>query len=310
MKDEVTFSKEDRNKLLELYQKYKDQIKDQLVTIGDFYKDYLKELEVRQSKSYVSSHKTSYEYLKNHFGEDTLLREITRKDADQLIIEISKTAPRGVNVYLRNFRAAFNKALSWNYIEDNPFQSVKKIKFQKVEEPTINREELYEIWVKIKKQVIRDIVTVAFFTGMRLGEVVNLKWKDVDLEKGLITVGSEHYTTKTKEYRKIPFGAEVEFSITNHLHCRDKSEYVFTKDGRFPYTTNHVSRKFKDGVKEWNKINKLHFHSLRHSFGTNFYKATNDLYKVQKLLGHTQISTTQRYSHFDYEEARESIGRL
>ena len=69
---------------------------------------------------------------------------------------------------------------------------------------------LWEIIKYIKIEVVKDIVIIAFYTGMRLGEIINLKWNDVNLKDKILTIGSNNFQTKTRKQRIVPMHLKVE----------------------------------------------------------------------------------------------------
>lgn len=297
------FTDKEIEMFLELLPEVMDQRRQKLVTIEEYFDEYLKEVKEIRSEKYYRSHLTSYGHLMKRIKGNVLLREITQKTANDIILDIKREVPKGVDTYLKNLKAAFTRAVEWKFLDENPFDKVRLGKRQQVEASTINRDELYDIWLKIDNQVVRDIATVGFFTGMRLSEIVNLKWSDVDFEIGEITVGSDSFQTKTKSYRKVPFRFDVECAMSSNLDSKGKSEYIFTKDNIYPYTPSHVSRLFKRGVRSWGRNARLKFHNLRHSYATYTLELMGDIFLVKTLLGHSQISTTQGYVHPSLDKA-------
>lgn len=86
--------------------------------------------------------------------------------------------------------------------------------------------------------------------------------------------------------------------------------YVFCKKGGFPLLKNYVSKKFKDALRDAELPEELHIHSLRHSCASGLVDAGVNLYIVQNILGHTNISTTQVHSHLSRNTLHESVNRV
>jgi site-specific recombinase XerD len=72
----------------------------------------------------------------------------------------------------------------------------------------------------------------------------------------------------------------------------------------------YVSKRFKKALRKTNLNQNIHLHSLRHSFASNLVKKGENLWKISKLLGHTNISTTEKYSHVRNEDLRASVNLL
>ena len=114
------------------------------------------------------------------------------------------------------------------------------------------------------------------------------------------------FTTKSKKERVIPMN-HVVFDILSKIER--KCTYVFSKS-QFRFKPDYVSKQFKKCIKATNLNQKIHFHSLRHSFASNLVQKGADIYVVQKLLGHSSISTTQIYSHLNQNNLERAIKLL
>jgi len=175
---------------------------------------------------------------------------------------------------------------------------------------------------------------------MRLNEIVNLRWKNVNLATRIITVGDEDFTTKGRNQRYIPISDEVFeileaqrkklqgkgggsegsqpiiLSIQNPLSVSpfqkrgEGALYVFAKLNGEPFTGDYFSKRFKRACKSAGIDKSIHFHSLRHSFASNLAQKGVSLYTIKELLGHSSITTTEIYSHLNMDALKEAIETL
>jgi integrase len=137
---------------------------------------------------------------------------------------------------------------------------------------------------------------------MRKGEIFSLKIQDVDFfRKTLIVVKS-----KTKKKRTIPLNNAAFELLIKRSKVIPISGYVFSTGKGTRITARNLSRAFDKAVKKAN-VSNFRFNDLRHTFATRLVQAGVDIYKVSKLLGHTDISTTQRYAHHYPESLRDGI---
>jgi len=219
---------------------------------------------------------------------------------------------RGAHHYYRTLKAAFNKAVDWEYIEANHFIKVKLSKKQWVMPAYIDIYQLAVIISQLEEGIVRDVITFAFYTGMRLSEIVNLRWRNVDLEEKVIAVGDEEFETKSRMQRIIPMCGEV-FELLRKIQLSsaiERNSYVFGKNNGVPFTGDYFSRRFKRACRAAaqdplsNISNEIHFHSLRHSFASHLVQQGVSLYVIKELLGHSSISTTEIYSHLNMESLR------
>jgi site-specific recombinase XerD len=237
----------------------------------------------------------------------------------------SSSRGEGYRVYYRTLKAAFNKAVDWGYLNENYFIKVKLPKRQKLAPVFITSDQLSMICDQIDNEVIKDTVIFAFHTGMRRDEIVNLRWKNVDLHNNLITVGDETFTTKGRKQRFIPIsddalevlGRRKTQNVKRTPSCilplvkgEKFFEFVFCKHDGTKYTGTNISRVFRIACRDAGFNNAIHFHSLRHSFASNLVQKGVPLYTIKELLGHSSISTTEIYSHLNMESLREAIKKL
>ncbi|MEE9615040.1 MAG: tyrosine-type recombinase/integrase [Thermodesulfobacteriota bacterium] len=155
---------------------------------------------------------------------------------------------------------------------------------------------------------LRHIVTVAAWTGLRLGNVVNLKRKQVNLSSRTITLdGTE---TKNGENLTIPvaepaFTALKDAMKVTHL----KSPYVFCKEDGLPLCKRVVQRGFKEAL-ERAGIEDFRFHDLRHCFASWNRQAGVDIDTLADLMGHKDTRMTRRYAHITTDHLADAVGLL
>ncbi|MCL4550116.1 MAG: tyrosine-type recombinase/integrase [Bacteroidetes bacterium] len=306
----------------------------EVVTLRVFRDEYLNYVQHSKSKSYLISVRLAFNHLINFFGEQRTIQSLQQKDIEnftnalqQKVKSVSHTVSRGGGyiVYYRNLKAAFNKANDWGYVKENYFSKVKLPKRQKLAPVFINSDQLSAISKQIKNEIVRDVVVFAFYTGMRLDEIVNLRWKNVDLKNRIITVGDESFTTKGRNQRYIPISEEAEKAIENvELRMQNEKKnnimsintivpaqnFVFCKEDGTKFTGNYFSRRFKKACIAAGLDKAIHFHSLRHSFASNLAQKGVPLYTIKELLGHSSVSTTEIYSHLNMDSLREAISKF
>jgi len=150
---------------------------------------------------------------------------------------------------------------------------------------------------------LRDhaILELFYSSGLRLAELVSLNFNTLDLGNGTITV-----TGKGNKTRIVPVGSHAVEAIEAWLSARvtiaqaEEPALFITKQGK-----RITPRAIQYRLKEWSikqGINSdVHPHMLRHSFATHVLQSSGDLRAVQEMLGHANISTTQVYTHLDFQ---------
>jgi len=280
--------------------------------IESFCNEYQAYIEGECSNKYYLSVKLTTNQLRGYLGEEYKLNDFSVKLAEDYISFLKSNAPRGYRVYYRNLKAAFNKAVDWGYISSNPFQKIKIRKIQEEYPATINRQELHQIMFNTTGDVLSDIFFLGYLTGLRLSEIINLRWKNIDLENRLITVGDDSFTTKSRCQRIVPLCNDLfeKLQSINPLSwgkiiCLER--VVFCKSNSMPFNADYVSRQFKKSCRKTGLSEKVKFHSLRHSFASNLVREGVDIYTVKELLGHSSVTVTERYAHLQVDTLKKAM---
>ncbi|MCX6353977.1 MAG: site-specific integrase [Candidatus Aureabacteria bacterium] len=192
----------------------------------------------------------------------------------------------------------FNMAIKWEKAEHNPAKGVKFFKEENLTQRLLTNDQITALLANCT-DYLKGIVTIALNTGMRLGEILNLTWGQVDLGQGYITV----IKTKSGKQRKIPINRAA-YDVLKNQH-RD-SIFVFNQDGK-PFGS--VKKGFKAALRR-SGIGYCRFHDLRHTFATRLVLANVSLPVVKELLGHASIETTMRYAHPTPESKRSAVDML
>ncbi len=245
-------------------------------------------------------------HLKPHFGSEPI-HAITRKAVEDFL---AGRKDAGASEATRNrelccLKNMLRKAVDWEYIEVNPAAGVKQEREFPKEVQFLSREEVARLVNECDPRT-RPFVEVAVNTGLRLGEILRLEWRDVDLEKRMITVRE----TKNHETRYVPMNEAVYQVLSRHPHVitgGKESSHVFTNPDGTPY--RDVWGGYEAALKRAG-IGHRRIHDLRHTFASTLVMAGVDLRTVAKLMGHRTIQVTMRYAHLAPDHLRAAVERL
>ena len=217
-------------------------------------------------------------------------------------------SPVSVNMYIRASKAVFSYAVKQEYLSKNPFSKISQIKTVNSKAKYISKDELDKICSHANSDIIRDIFTVTYLTGMRLSEAVNLRWSNVDLAKRQILISSDEiFQTKTGKSRVVPMH-EVVYNI---LNGKKQRIYVFEKENGYKFTESYITHYFKKCVTNAKLNPDYTFHSLRHSAASALVNSGVSIFEVQKILGHSSpVLTANTYSHLLPTTLLNSINRI
>jgi integrase len=281
------------NKKIMLYTQ-KAQIGRSFSEIAD---EWWEEAEPKLALQSIRSYKLAMSRAVTFFG-DTPSKNITAKDIQKYLTALAKQGYS--QKVVSNHRMVVNRILDYAVMEGdielNPCASVKT--------PTDLPKSTREAASRSDEQIIKDNVDlwlfpfVALMTGMRKGEILALKWKDIDFEKNYIYVtksvahdGDKPVvkTPKTEAGNRIvPLLLPLRNELIKHIGKPD--EYIISDDGKTPLSNRRFISIF-DNYRKATGITAT-AHQLRHSFATIAFEADLDPKSVQEILGHKQLSTT------------------
>ncbi len=259
-------------------------------------------------------------YVKNQKGYRTkksIIRELVEnfgnmdiRDLNTMIIEKYQTKhlkthkPATTNRMMACLKHMITKGVDWEMASEADLKQVRKVKFKKENNKRLRFLDVEECQRLIDccSKHLRPIVITALNTAMRRGEILSLKWEQVDLRHGYISL----VDTKSGEGREIPINNTLKKLFDKMPHSIE-SIYVFTdKDGN-PY--KEVKRSFKTALRKA-EIHNATFHTLRHTAASQLVMAGVDITTVKELLGHKSIAQTLRYSHLAPEHKMKDVNVL
>lgn len=211
-------------------------------------------------------------------------------------------APATVNRELSVVSKIFTIAARHEKVDANPCQGVERFALDNERVRYLTDDEERRLFKAMGDNAqLKDIVTVALHTGMRRGEIFNLKWFDLDFDRGVMHVRK----TKTKLNRVVPMNARVREVLSGQ---KRSSEFVFTSEktgGRLI----DVKKAFSSARLEAG-IPDFQLRDLRHSCATRLSDKGEELVTVAEILGHTDIRMTKRYSHGMHQRKRMALEKL
>jgi len=192
-------------------------------------------------------------------------------------------------------RHAYNLAIDWQMIKENPASGVKLFNLDNKVENYLDATELAALMNVLQTGVNRPVCLIVMFllsTGARLNEALSAKWDQINRETRTWKIPA--LNSKSKKIRSVPLNDSA-LDIIKQLDTEDEFEYLFVNrvTGN-PYTNIH---------KAWGKIRiqaglpHLRIHDCRHAYASFLVNSGRTLYEVQQILGHSTSKVTERYSH-------------
>lgn len=218
-----------------------------------------------------------------------------------------RLAAKSVNDHLAILRALLNLAVEWGELAFAP--KLKQLKVQHKDIQFLSFEET-ERFVRVAATEWKAFVVTALKTGLRVGELLALKWEDLDLVAGRLLVRrtlwhDQEGTPKGGQTREVPLSNEAIATLKAHRHL--KGDYVFCETNGKRLTHSRVKSVVPSTCKKAGLAKRLTTHDLRHTFASHLLMRGVALKAVQELLGHATMEMTMRYAHLSPEVKREAV---
>jgi integrase/recombinase XerD len=219
------------------------------------------------------------------------------------------------NIYnqLRNIQSYFGYALEIGQLKTNPASSFK---FYALKEPAqriiFTQNQIQELYKVVENEQEKMILHIAYGCGLRVGEMVKLNKKDIDLQENRLIVENG----KNNKRRIVPIANQIVSELKEYLESSElanKPVFLNIEENRMQATSfNLILKKLIDKTnfgKEFKpaELNKIGMHTLRHSIATHLLKNGMKLEQVQTFLGHSNVETTEIYTHVSANQLKKVV---
>ena len=246
-----------------------------------------------------------------------------------------KLSSSTIRHYHRLLNAMLNTATHWQLILSNPVERVKPPKVEHKEAKYYNIEEVHQMLILLESEPIRYriMINIVIFCGLRLGELSNLEWSDIDFDKETISISKQlQYLPEFGVYemesaksesgnRTIAIDSTLTDLLKEYKSWQDNekaawgsrwvdSNKLFTQEDGKPIFPDTPSKWFKKFIKRHN-LPEITFHQLRHTNASLLISQGVDPATVSRRLGHADVAVTLRtYTHAIKEYDREAANAL
>ncbi len=218
----------------------------------------------------------------------------------------SGVKPSSVNRELNTLKNMVRKAYEWGYLPENFSPQIKRLKdsTQAKKVRFFSKQEIEKL-LKVASETVKKIILIGINTGFRAGEIANLTWADIDFSRKVAIIqAKQDWQPKDNDLREVPLKNKF-VKLLKKWKQNSNSEYVLGKK----FTTEQLSSLFRKyarlaGIKD------ASIHTLRHTYASHLAMAGVDLYTIAKLLGHSDVSTTQIYAHLLPDILRNAVNKL
>jgi integrase len=279
-------------------------------TLADLVDRQLEHVKLHRGHDYERQ-RVILNWWKDELGAFTLAA-ITIKPAllaekrDKLLTD-EGLSPATVNRYLAALSKAFSNAVKeWHWLRDNPLRNISKPEEPRGRVRYLSDDERAALFDACRKSQYKPLFLIVLFavtTGMRRGELLGLRWQDVDLERRVALLQN----TKNGDRRRVLIVPEVAQLLREHGKVRRlDNDLIFTRDSAETWV---FDRAWYEALKEA-KIKDFRFHDLRHTAASYLAMSGASVPELAAVLGHRQLAMVQRYAHLSDQHTGEVVERM
>lgn len=286
-------------------------------TLGDLVDRHLESLQRKSPHSYPKQRQI-LQWWKDQLGARALANvtpALIAEQRDALLAENIGTIekprhrrPATANRYLAALSRALTLAVrEWHWLQDNPVKRVQKERESPGRERYLSIKEKDALLAACGQSPVPQlelIVMLALTTGMRRGEILALRWPDIDLARGSIVL----HKTKNNERRAVPIVPSVLALLGKHAQVRHmKTDLVFARSAQD--RAIDIDRAFQDAVRAA-KIENFRFHDLRHTAASYLAMSGATTAEIAAVLGHKTLAMVKRYAHLSDQHTNDVVDRM
>lgn len=266
---------------------------------------------MKQFGLYLEAVKVTYldEFNSDHA---TLLQTQLKKESTDSKGNKSSASPKTINGFMAMVKSLFNDEVGKEHLTRNPLGYIKSLKEARPQPEYYTVKEINDFFNVDMKKAYRNAFTGLLFTGVRFGELANITWEDIDMERKLVLVRpKENHKLKTSSAeRSIPMNDKL-FNLLQEMSLNKQSDtYPFCsvegkqlKERKLLEVCKRIGA--KAGI-----TSRLYLHRFRSTMATMLVQRRSPIEYVQKLLGHSSILQTMVYAHVETEELHSEVNLL
>lgn len=245
-------------------------------------------------------------YISGQLGQRPFDKISSKEAAHWQLGMAEKFAPRTCNRALYLLKSVFNCAVKYQYIEQskNPLLNIRKLPEGASREVFLSAATVKEVLAELAKldAPAAKAIMLLLYTGARKSEILAMRWEHIDLESGVLTVPLSK-SGRTRHIMLCPQAVEIIKSL-GPAACG----WVFPAISQ----SGHMADLFYEWQDVRRKLNLGHvrLHDLRHTFASLLINSGHSLYEVQRLLGHSAPSITQRYAHLQNTTLKNAVNHV
>ncbi len=272
------------------------------------------------SKQSVAKYRSVLGQLVRYAGKKTALNLLTAAKV-QAFIDATDRRAITKRTYSTTLSPFFNWAVVEGLIEKNPVKGLRLPRVPEKTPKTLSQEQV-DILLQTIEEAERHCngrqkgswnwlvpaIKLSLLLGLRVAELAQLRWEDIDEGRGLVTIGGrESFKTKNGKRRVLPLTDAARDVL---LQASNPSPNVITSSSGDAVSPLYLSRRFKDACRLAGLSDHLSFHCLRHTACSRMANSGASLEAVRRIMGHSSVRVTERYLHVSQMDLKAALERL
>lgn len=254
-------------------------------------------------------------HLKPYIGKK-IIRDLSMLDFDKIKLSLIQKdcSTHLINKVTTQLKSILNFAVKRGFLLNNFMQHEGQIKIDKIKYQYWSKEQVNQFLSLIHDDHYYWFYVFAFNTGLRRGELCALKWSNVNFSNHTLTFGLQRLSDgstqglKGHQTRTIPLTPGAQKALESIYFSDVKKEtYIFLNKRGKPINPDNISKQFRDLQRRLGLEHTMKFHGIRHTFASYLASTGVSIQIIQKLLGHTDVKVTLRYSHLTVDDLKRGI---
>ena len=266
------------------------------------------------SDNTIYSYDSDLNRLNDYFKNKDLTR-LTYMDLEKYISSLDEYSPSSISRHISSIKSFYSYLVKTSKILSNPAELIKEPKLGLHLPTYLNQDEINTLLdIKVNDKFSarnKAILELMYATGLRISEVVSLEFKNIDLDDCIVRV-----VGKGSKERIVPINDCAIDALSDYINIyrpelmiKGENNYIFINNHGNPMTRQAIFKIIKKECEEKGINKNISPHTIRHTFATHLLENGADLRVIQELLGHSDISTTQIYTHISNEKLREDYNK-
>ena len=280
------------------------------ITVETYSRKYLEHIKGIVPENTLVNRHTAINAITRHLGgiEVSRLNVVLIQRFCTDVMQKDNVKPSTVNQYCSILRLILDMAVQEKVINSSPMQGFKRLKVDESNKRSLTNEEIREI---LNESVLpmsweRVAILTGMFTGLRLMDVMTLKWSNIDFNNSMLTVTPQ----KTKRTLSLPLSNFLISELKKYKASANSEKECLFYDEEINHQTavrfsNHFIKVFR-GL----GLSDISFHNLRHTHASRVVEVTKDVSLASGMLGHANLNTTMTYIHKDLDAKKEAVEKF